>query len=122
MQATSPLRFDDDIDKAILQFEKNNSDSLFSSSVFDDLTLWKKGSSWESFNFDYKNRKRRQDTEKFYIENGSIYLFKEELLFREKNRLGGKIDSYLMKSWQYHEIDTMSDLDVTEFYMKKNIL
>lgn len=123
LQATSPLRLPDDINNAIDQFYQSSSDSLFSSSVLEDLTLWhKQDEGWASINFDYKNRGRRQELNKNYIENGSIYLFKPEILESFNNRLGGVIDSYIMESWQYHEIDIISDIQVVEFFMEKNIL
>ncbi len=119
LQATSPLRLSGDIDKAINLFETSGADSLFSSSVMEDLTVWNKGSDWESVNFDYKNRQTRQNSNTQYIENGSIYIFKPEILFNNKNRLGGKIESYIMKQWQVHEIDSFDDLELVEHYMKK---
>ena len=123
LQATSPLRLPHDINNAIDQFYQSSSDSLFSSSVLEDLTLWhKQDGSWASINFDYKNRGRRQELNKNYVENGSIYLFKPEILESFNNRLGGDIDSYIMESWQYHEIDIVSDIQVVEFFMEKNIL
>lgn len=124
LQATSPLRVADDINNSIDQFYEGNSDSLFSSSVFEDLTLWHKeaDNGWKSVNFDYKNRGRRQDHKTNYIENGSIYLFKPEILEVFNNRLGGKIDSYIMESWQYHEIDVLGDIQIVEYFMEKNIL
>ena len=38
-------------------------------------------------NYDYKNRKRRQDSEKQYVENGSIYVFKKNGFIINNNRL-----------------------------------
>ena len=39
----------------------------------------KKGSSMISINYDFKNRKRRQEITTKYVENGSIYIFKPEI-------------------------------------------
>tara|TARA_B100001758_G_C18310018_1_gene557296 strand:- start:70 stop:750 length:681 start_codon:yes stop_codon:yes gene_type:complete len=122
LQATSPLRLKEDIDNAIDLFERNKADSLFSSSRMEDLTVWQnKNENWESINFDYLNRGRRQDIETNYIENGSIYIFKPNILYENNNRLGGKIESYIMNSWQYHEIDVIEDLEIVEFFLKKYI-
>ena len=88
----------------------------------EDLTVWQnKDENWESINFDYLNRGRRQDIETNYIENGSIYIFKPNILYENNNRLGGKIESYIMNSWQYHEIDVIEDLEIVEFFLKKYI-
>lgn len=123
LQATSPLRKQNDIDDAISKFIKEGADSLFSATSFDDLTLWQKNKDkWESINFDYKNRLRRQDMSPNYIENGSIYIFRKEILEKFKNRLGGKIISYEMDFWQTWELDTIKELDLIEFYMDKYII
>ncbi len=123
LQATSPLRKKDDIDDAIDYFFSSKADSLFSATSPDDLTLWNNENGiWESINFDYKNRTRRQDMKKNYIENGSIYIFKPEVLINTNNRLGGKISVYKMDFWQTWEIDTINEIDLVEFYIKKNKL
>ena len=54
-----------------------------------------------------------------YVENGSIYIFKPQILKSTNNRLGGKISIYEMEFWQTWEIDTISEIDLIEFYMKK---
>ena len=54
-----------------------------------------------------------------YIENGSIYIFKPEILNSHNNRLGGKIIAYKIQIWQTWEIDTIHEIDLIEFYMKK---
>ena len=120
LQATSPLRLYDDIDKAINLFNEKDADSLFSATKLNDLTLWKiENYNWQSVNFDYKNRLRRQDKAQNYIENGSIYIFKPEILKIHNNRLGGKIISYEMQFWQTWEIDSIHEIDLIEFYMEK---
>ena len=120
LQATSPLRLHDDIDKAINLFNKKEADSLFSATRLSDLTLWEREKdNWRSVNFDYQNRLRRQDMPKNYIENGSIYIFKPEILDNHNNRLGGKISAYEMQFWQTWEIDSIHEIDLVEFYMSK---
>ena len=120
LQATSPLRKKNDIDNAIETFLDTGSDSLFSVTIPEDLTLWKEeNGEWESMNFDYHNRVRRQDMFTNYIENGSIYIFKPGILKKYNNRLGGKISSYKMEFWQTWELDSITEVDLIEFYMKK---
>ena len=65
-----------------------------------------------------RNRKRRQDMPLNFIENGSIYIFKPEILINHGNRLGGKIVSYLMEFWQTWDIDTKDEVDLVEYYLK----
>ena len=123
LQATSPLRRNNDIGVAIDLFRSEKADSLFSSSIAADLTIWNKNDSgWESINFDYKNRKPRQATPIQFVENGSIYIFRPELLTQTGNRLGGKIESYVMAPWQIHEIDVKEDFELVEYYMEKYLI
>ncbi len=61
-----------------------------------------------SINYDYKNRLRRQEAPKQYIENGSFYLFKPETLRQYNNRFGGKIGIVEMEFWKMFEIDSMT--------------
>ena len=120
LQATSPLRLHDDIDNAVNLFNKKDADSLFSATRLSDLTLWQQeNNTWNSINFDFQNRLRRQDRPSNYIENGSIYIFKPKILERDNNRLGGKMIIYEMKFWQTWEIDSVDEIDLIEFYMGK---
>ena len=118
LQGTSPLRSLEDIDEAINLFIKNNLDSLFSACDLKDLMVWKNvDSKLTSINYDYKNRERRQDMQKQYGENGSIYLFKPEIIKESMNRLGGKIGTYVMDAWKIHEIDNKEDIGICEYFM-----
>ena len=120
LQATSPLRLPGDIEKAINKFLKSSADSLFSSSIAADLTLWQeKNKELKSINFDYKNRQMRQDAHTQFIENGSIYIFSPDNLAKHNNRLGGHIETYIMKPWQVHEIDIIDDIELVEYYLKR---
>ena len=124
LQATSPLRDTNDIDDAIDFFIENNLDSLFSACDLKDLMVWRHNENnlLSSINYDYKNRKRRQDIQSQYGENGSIYIFKPNILKEYNNRLGGKIGMYIMDSWKLHEIDTKQDIEICEFYIKNKNL
>ena len=123
LQATSPLRTD--IDNAIETFIIGGYDSLFSACEIEDFLLWEKNhkeGKLQSINYDYKSRKRRQDIETQYVENGSIYIFKPEILIKNNNRLGGKIGMYVMDKWKMHEIDDYDSLSICEHLMKTKIL
>jgi len=123
-QVTSPLREAKDIDFAIEKFRVEKLDSLFSSSSVADLYYWEMTNDgvMNSVNYDYKNRKRRQDCQKHIIENGSFYLFKPETLRTENNRFGGKIGYYEMDFWKMFEIDEMNDLRTCAALMKEFIV
>ncbi|GAG59116.1 unnamed protein product, partial [marine sediment metagenome] len=75
-----------------------------------------------SVSYDYKNRVRRQERPPLYLENGSIYIFKPEVLVKYNNRLGGKISMYIMDYWKSFDIDTIEDIEVCEYFMRKKIL
>ena len=119
LQATSPLRKKDDINNAIDTIISENSDSLLSV-VNSHCFIWGMNQSGlKSINYDYKNRKRRQDFNKQYKENGSIYIFKPNILRKYNNRIGGKIAVYEMDFWQSFEIDSYDDLEFHEWMFQK---
>ncbi len=123
LQATSPLRKPQDIDRAVELFLREGADSLISVTRADDLTLWEsKGGEWKSVNFDYRNRGMRQDRPTQFIENGSIYIFNPETLTVFGNRIGEKLSAYEMDFWQTWEIDTLEEIDLIEYYMNKKNL
>ena len=112
-----------DIKKAINRFQKTKCDSLFSASEIGDFYMWKKkGKKLTSLNYDYQNRSRRQDFSNQYVENGSIYIFKPQILKKFNNRLAGKIEISLMEFWKSFEIDSYEDIDLCETLMKHYIL
>ncbi|NTU68527.1 MAG: acylneuraminate cytidylyltransferase family protein [Chlorobiaceae bacterium] len=120
LQATSPLRLPGDIDRAIETFRNEGADSLISVTRADDLTIWeRRQEAWDSVNFDYRNRGMRQDRPAQFIENGSIYIFTPEVLKRYGNRIGQKLTAYTMEFWQTWEIDTIEEVDLVEYYLKK---
>ena len=120
LQATSPVRLSQDIDGAVELFLKDELDSLFSMAVLEDYCIWKNmESGLSSLTYDYKNRGRRQDKEDLYLENGSIYLFKPEILKRYRNRLGGKIGMYKMPMDRSYEIDSINDVEMCSYFMRK---
>lgn len=123
LQPTSPLRRADDIDDAVKYFIAQEADSLFSASKLDDACIWaKEAGVLKSVTYDYLNRGHRQDREPLYLENGSIYVFRPDIVKEYENRLGGKMAIYEMPSWTSVEIDQYDDISLCEFYMRKNIL
>lgn len=112
LQATSPLRETRDIDKAIEKIISEGADSLFSGAELGDFYIWKKKKNQlESLNYDYRNRGRRQELEEQFVENGSIYVFKPEILFKYNNRLGGRITISKMELWKSFEVDDQEGLE-----------
>jgi CMP-N,N'-diacetyllegionaminic acid synthase len=124
LQPTSPLRKPDDIQKALDVFSSGDYDSLFSSSELHDFLIWEKSEAGglQSVNYNYQNRTRRQDRGVQYVENGSIYVFKKEILDKFNNRLGGRIGMYLMDFYQSFEIDAQEDVDLLTTMFKVKLL
>jgi CMP-N,N'-diacetyllegionaminic acid synthase len=123
-QVTSPLRKPDDIDNAVNLFFKQKLHSLFSASIVDDLYYWEinDGGKLNSINYNYKDRKRRQEFKMQIIENGSFYIFTPELIRKKNNRLGGEIGFYKMKPWQIFEIDDFENLEICSALMNKFVI
>jgi N-acylneuraminate cytidylyltransferase len=119
LQCTSPIRKVDDIDRAIKRLIESDADSLFSA-VRSKWLLWRSSGLWaESFNYDFRHRKREQDMEDEWRENGSIYVFKPWVLIQEHNRLGGKIGVYEMDYWSSFQVDSQEDLELCDWVLRR---
>lgn len=118
-QVTSPLREPEDIERGLRDFQEQKCDSMFSCSM-KDLFFWGKmpDGKLRSVNYDYRNRKRRQDISQQYIENGSFYLFRPEVLRKFNNRFGGKIGVTKMEFWKMFQIDEPSDIKLCQVIMR----
>jgi N-acylneuraminate cytidylyltransferase len=123
LQATSPLRESEDIDNAIRKLIDENADSLFSSARLEDFFIWQETEEgFKSLNFDNAKRLRRQDVKPQYVENGSIYLFKPDVLRSTNVRLGGRIAIYEMDFWKTWEIDSLEDKALCEWYFMNRLM
>jgi CMP-N,N'-diacetyllegionaminic acid synthase len=124
VQATSPIRSENQFDNAIVEFKNNNYDSLLTVSKSHRFT-WKKPSCPVA-SYDYMNRPRRQDireNDQEYLETGSFYITKTKLLLKSENRLVGKIGMFEVPEDESHEIDSLVDFKITEeiFKIKNNV-
>jgi N-acylneuraminate cytidylyltransferase len=122
-QVTSPLRFDEDVFKAVEIMKTGKYDSIFSASISEDLGLWaKRENTLTCLNYDWTQRLPRQKNELQYVENGSFYAFRPKLLRQWNNRLSGNIGVVPMKFWQMFEIDDLDDFNLCEILMETFIL
>jgi CMP-N,N'-diacetyllegionaminic acid synthase len=123
-QVTSPLREPADIERGLALFSNGQYDSLFSCSPAEDLYFWQYASDGqlESVNYDWRNRKRRQDHVPQYIENGSFYIFAPEVLRRFNNRFGERIGMIEMAFWKSFEVDSLETLRICAALMREFLL
>lgn len=113
LQPTSPLRNSKHIDESIKLFIKKKSDSLFSA-YLEKLFLWSNKKKLKSYSYNYKKRSRTQNMKSFIIENGAIFIFKENKFLKFKNRLFGKIDFFIMSKKDSMDIDNYEDFSIVK--------
>ena len=118
IQASSPWIQASDLNAAIRQIDTGEIDSLLSV-VENHSFLW--DSKGHSINYDYANRKRRQDMDKQYQENGSFYINRVGDIRKTNNRLSGKIGYHQMHKFSAFEIDEPADWSLAESLMEKFI-
>ncbi|MGR4931066.1 acylneuraminate cytidylyltransferase family protein [Bradyrhizobium sp. CAR08] len=119
LQATSPIRESSDIEDALATFDRDHLDSLLSVCEVEDYFNWRIGASGpEPINYDYHNRRMRQQIEKRYLENGSFYVLIPSLLREQNNRLGGKIGFHVMDRHKMFQIDRPEDVKLCAAIMR----
>jgi len=119
LQATSPIREPSDIENALATFDRDHLDSLLSVCEVEDYFNWRIGANGpEPINYDYRNRRMRQQIEKRYLENGSFYVLIPSLLREQNNRLGGKIGFHVMERHKMFQIDRPEDVKLCAAIMQ----
>ncbi len=120
LQPTSPFRLPNDIDNTVELLMKENADSAFSSQVEHFTGRWRIGSDSKvmPINYQLDQRPRRQDYPVELVENGSIYVFRPEMFWKNGSRLGGEIVSYGMSPLRSLQIDAEVDLKTLEAIME----
>jgi len=120
LQPTSPIRKPGQIDKAINTMLNQNSDSCFSASKEHFTGRWimnKKGFA-EPTNYQLDKRPMRQDYPLHYLENGSLSIFKPNILLKTGCRLGGEIAIFEMDNIESLQIDTKDELALVDEIMR----
>ena len=107
------------IDAALEAFDRDGLDSLLSVCEVEDYFNWRVGSNGpEPINYDFHDRRMRQQIEKRYLENGSFYVFVPRLLREENNRLGGRIGMHVMERHKMFQIDRPEDVKLCAAIMR----
>lgn len=122
LQVTSPLREPSDIEEALEDFAAQRCDSLFSASPLRDFLIWERSDdgTLRALNYDPAHRGRRQDRpERQYVENGSFYLFRPEILRSTGSRIGGRTGLSVMEFWKAFEVDDQEGLDMCSALMER---
>jgi CMP-N,N'-diacetyllegionaminic acid synthase len=118
LQATSPVRAPDDVDGAIELLLAEGADSLLSAHPETAHTWVRDGGVLRSVSYDWRARRREQDMTAQLRENGSIYVFRPELLRREGNRLGGAIAVYEMDWWSSFQLDEPEHAELLDWILR----
>lgn len=116
LQATSPSRAAGDIDGAVRLLRAGEYDSVFSVRRIIGYTWRQRNGNLVA---EYRQRLPRQQLkEVHYEENGSIYVFRPQLLLRTNNRIGGKVAVYEMHSLDSYQIDEPEDVTLLDDLMR----
>lgn len=124
LQPTSPLREEQHILEAVDKIIKTKSKSLVSvcEAEHSPLLMGTLGDSMSMHGFiKSKNNKRRQDLDKYYRINGSIYIMEIDEFKKTQNFYGEKSIAYVMDDTSSIDIDNEMDFKVAEtlFDIKK---
>lgn len=120
LQATSPVRLPGTLEKAVRQFAASDSDSMVGVIPIGPF-IWS-ATEPPTAQYEVMARPRRQELtqETFrYRENGSMYITKTELYETIHNRLGGKIELFLLEEVEGVDIDAMIDFTVAEHQLQQ---
>lgn len=110
LQATSPIRLQGTLARAMVEFDAEGVDSLVGV-VPEPIFLWQKEPTVRAL-YPYADRPRRQDMtaeQLRYRETGSLYLTRTSVYESDHNRLGGNIGLFVMDPREGIDIDTTDD-------------
>lgn len=122
LQATSPVRLPGTLERAIRQFAASDADSMVGVVPIGPF-IWA-ATEPPTAQYEVMARPRRQELtrETFrYRENGSMYITTTELYETLHNRLGGKIELFMLDEVEGVDIDAMIDFAVAEHQLQATL-
>lgn len=126
LQPTSPLRDAYDIKAAFEKLQMNKINNVVSITEVEHPVQWcfklGNGRTMDDMALSPYNYIRRQDLEKYYRENGAIYIIDAKKILREEyNFYADQCYGYEMPQEKSIDIDTALDFLVAEIILKNNI-
>ncbi len=121
LQATSPVRHDDTLGRALDEFTGTGVDSMVGV-VEQPPFVWQAGDP-PTAAYDVTARPRRQDLTpegRRYRETGSLYVTRTEVYEQHDNRLGGRIGLFVMAQDEGIDIDTEVDVALAEKFLRRS--
>ncbi len=123
LQATSPLRDDQDINNAIKMYESNKY-SMVMSIVEKDSKILKYGllkdNLFQPIHDNSSVFMNRQDLPKVYSPNGAIYIFSIKDYLINNQYPSSKIGAYLMPKSRSIDVDSQRDFDIVSKIIMNN--
>ena len=118
LQPTSPLRVAEDIDGAISLFREKKADSVVTFTKEAHPVSWHKliDSDQRIHSLFEEKLQNRQDVRETYYPNGSVYVFRMDLL-RQHKYYSKKSFAYIMPFERSVDIDSLNDFLYAEFLM-----
>jgi N-acylneuraminate cytidylyltransferase len=119
LQATSPVRLPDSIDRAVAQFIAEDADSLVGV-VRTSPFIWWQGDP-PTAHYPVHARPRRQDMDPARLplrETGSLYVTRTAIYDSLANRLGGRISLFEMDDLEGLDIDTELDITIADSLLR----
>jgi CMP-N,N'-diacetyllegionaminic acid synthase len=122
LQATSPLRGAEDIDRAVIMLKQTQADSVVSLCAAEHHPAWiKRVEDGRVFPFleNAPEYTRRQDLPPVYRFNGAIYVTRRRILLEENRILGRDTRALIMDAESSLDIDSLLDLKLAELVVQE---